>query len=274
MADPAFLRRYGPWAVVTGASSGIGDALARALAGRGVSVVLVARRRERLDALAHAIRSGTGGRTDALVVELDLGQDDAVRALVEEIGARDVGLVCANAGFGEKGAFASIDAATHRRMVRLNVESTLLLAHAFVPRLSSRGRGGLVITASTAAFQGTPFTSAYAATKAFDLVLAEGLAEELRPQGVDVVALCPGATDTEGPKRTGVDPSRIPFGMATPEAVANAALDALGARCVVVPRAVDRVAAFASRFVPRAIAARIAGRAMQRVAKDARGPRG
>lgn len=253
-----FSSRYGPFAVVTGASSGIGEALARELAARGINLVLVARRADRLATLAAALP------VETVVVELALGRDDAVDELVARVGQRDVGLVCANAGFGEKGDFASIDRDAYRRMVRLNVESTLLLAHAFVPRLLARGRGGLLITASTAAFQGTPFTSAYAATKAFDLSLAEGLSEELRPHGVDVVALCPGATDTEGPKRTGVDPSRVPFGFATPESVARAGLDALGVRCVVVPRASDRAATLLGRLLPRSLAARIAGRAIKR----------
>ncbi len=261
-----FRERYGPIALVTGASSGIGEAFARNLAARGVSLVLVARRADRLRALATELREAHAPLgVETTIVELDLGRDDAIDVLSAELGERDVGLVCANAGFGEKGDFSSVDAATYRRMVRLNCESTLLLAHAFVPRLVARGRGGFVITSSTAAFQGTPYTSAYAATKAFDLVLAEGLHEELRGKGVDVVALCPGATDTEGPRRTGVDPKKIPFGMATAEQVAIAGLDALGRRSVVVPRAVDRAAAMLGRLVPRALAARIAGRAIRRV---------
>lgn len=254
-----FVDRYGPFAVVTGASSGIGEAFARSLALRGVSLVLVARRVHRLRALARELA------VETIVVELDLGRDDAIDRLQEKVGDRDVGLVCANAGFGEKGDFTSLDAATYRRMVRLNCESTVLLAHAFVPRLIARGRGGLIITSSTAAFQGTPYTSAYAATKAFDLVFAEGLHEELRPRGVDVVALCPGPTDTEGPKRTGVDPKRVPFGMATAEAVAEAGLAALGKRSIVIPRRVDRAAATLSRLLPRSVAAKIAGRAIKRV---------
>lgn len=255
------MAQYGPHALVTGASSGIGEALARELAARGLSLILVARRADRLRKLAEELPVTT------LVVELDLARDDAIDTLVARVSGRDIGLVCANAGFGEKGEFASIARDRYRQMVRLNVESTLLLAHAFVPRLVARRRGGLLLTASTAAFQGTPFTSAYAATKAFDLLLAEGLAEELRPQGVDVVALCPGATDTEGPRRTGVDPRRVPFGLATPESVARAGLDALGQRCVVVPRASDRVTTMLGRLLPRDLVAKLAGRAIRRVTR-------
>lgn len=256
-----FRETYGPWAIVTGASSGIGEALARELVARGLSVVLVARRRDRLEALAAALT----GAVETLAVELDLGGDDAVESLLAAVGDRDVGLVCANAGFGEKGAFVSADRDAMRRMIRLNCESTTALAHAFVPRLTARGHGGLMIVASLAAFQGTPWTTVYAATKAFDLLLAEGLHEELRPRGVDVVALCPGATDTEGPRRTGVDATRIPFGMASAADVARAGLDGLGRGCVVLPRRIDHLAAFATRLVPRGIAARLAGRTIVRV---------
>jgi len=263
MTTASFRDRYGPWALITGASSGIGEALARDVAGRGLSVVLVARRAARLEELATALRAKCG--VEALVVELDLGRDDAPSALVTAVGKRDIGLVCANAGFGEKGPFSDHDFDVYRRMIRLNCESTVALAHAFVPKLVARGRGGLMIVASTAAFQGTPWTSTYAATKAFDLVFAEGLHEELREHGVDVVALCPGSTDTEGPKRTGVDPTRVPFGMATAESVARAGLAGLGKTCVVVPRAIDRIASFATRLVPRRFASRLAGKAIRGV---------
>jgi uncharacterized protein len=254
-----FQHRYGPWALVTGASSGIGEALARELGRRGISVVLAARRRARLEAIAAELGVATQ------IVEIDLGADDAAGRLAEAVADKDVGLVCANAGFGEKGAFEAIDLATYRRMIRLNCEGTLGVAHALVPRLTARGRGGLLIVSSTAAFQGAPWTSAYAATKAFDLVLAEGLHVELAPRGIDVVAVCPGPTDTEGPRRTGVDPARVPFGLATPAAVAAAGLDALGKRSVVVPRPLDRMLVLATRILPRRWAALAAGRAIRNV---------
>lgn len=258
----SFGHRYGPWALVTGASSGIGASFARELSARGLAVVLVARRRDRLEDLARELRERHGVET--LALELDLGRDDAVAELVDGVGDRDIGLLCANAGFGEKGAFEALDRDVYRRMIRLNCESTVALVHRFVPHLSARGRGGVIIVSSLAAFQGTPFTTVYAATKAFDLHLAEGLAEELRPRGIDVCALCPGSTDTEGPRRTGVDPTQVPFGAASPDDVARAALDALGKRTLVLPRAIDRAAAFATRLVSRRFASRIAGRAMKK----------
>jgi hypothetical protein len=258
----SFAARYGPWAVVTGASSGIGEETARQLASGGLHVVLVARREERMVALAEALRRDHGVEVD--VVRADLGTDAGQRALADATRSRDIGLLVANAGFGLKGAFVDIPLERQIAMVRLNVEGTLSLVHEFAGRLVARGRGGIIVTSSTAALQGTPFTSAYAATKAFDLVLAEGLRDELAPAGVDVLALCPGATDTEGPRSTGVDPSRVPGKMMPVGPVVRAALLGLGRTAVVIPGSTNRVAAFATRLVPRALATWIAGRLIRR----------
>jgi short-subunit dehydrogenase len=255
--------RYGPWALVTGASSGIGEALARECARAGLAVALVARREDRLRALSAELARAFGA--ESLAIAADLGEPAGIELVRAAVGARAIGLVCANAGFGEKGAFDAIPLDDHRRMIRLNCEATLATVHAFLPPMLARGRGGVLVVASTAAFQGVPLSAAYAATKAFDLSLAEGLAVELAPRGVDVVALCPGATDTEGPRRTGVDGAKVPFGFASPEEVARAGLSSLGRRTVALPRRVDRLSALSTRLVPRALAARLAGRTMAKV---------
>lgn len=262
-----FFRRYGPWAIVTGASSGIGEAMAHALAARGLSLVLVARRRDRLETLAEQLTRAH--RIETSILEADLA-DPTVPNRIEEA-TRDfrIGLVVANAGFGHKGAFADAPREELSRMVDVNCRSTMALAHVFAPRLITRGSGGLVITSSTAAFQGIPYTAVYAATKAFDLALAEALAHELAPHGVDVVALCPGATDTEGPRRTGVDPQKTPFLM-QPAPVAEAALLALGRRHVVVPGLSNRVGAALAQLLPRRWATASAGRLMRRTMERAK----
>lgn len=262
-----FFRRYGPWALVTGASSGIGEEMARRLAGRGLSVVLVARRRDRLAALASEIERDH--RVGTSIIEADLG-DPAIPSRIDEL-TRDlaIGLVVANAGFGHKGAFVEAPREELTRMVDVNCRSTMALAHVFAPRLVARGSGGLIITSSTAAFQAIPFTAVYAATKAFDLALAEALAHELAPHDVDVVALCPGNTDTEGPRRTGVDPAKTPFLM-QPGPVAEAALDALGKRHVVVPGWSNRLGAALAGLVPRRWASASAGRVMRKTIESAK----
>lgn len=256
-----FFRRYGPWAVVTGASSGIGEAFARSLAARGLSVVLVARRRDRLEALGQTLTRDHG--VEALIIEADLSDPTIPSRIADETRDLHVGLVVANAGFGHKGAFAEAPADELARMIDVNCRATTLLVHAFAPRLVARGSGGLVITSSTAAFQAVPFTAVYAATKAFDLSLAEALAAELRPRGVDVVALCPGATDTEGPRRTGVDLSQTPFVM-QPGPVAEAALAALGRHDLAVPGLTNRLSALVARLLPRRFVTASAGKVMAR----------
>lgn len=259
----AFHERYGPWALVTGASSGIGEALAREIAARRVSVALVARREDRLARLAVELRRDHG--VDARSIALDLSDERAIDAIVDATRDLSIGLVAANAGFGDKGPFVARERAELARMIDVNCRATTLLCHAFTGKLLARGRGGLLITSSTAAFQGTPLTAVYAATKAFDLLLAEGLHHELAPHGVDVVALCPGGTDTEGPARTGVDPTKVPMGLMNPRDVARAGLDALGKRAIVVPGAHNQLAVFATRALPRGVASQLAGRMIRRV---------
>jgi uncharacterized protein len=267
MSD-SFALRYGPWAIVTGASSGIGEQLARQMAARGLHVVLVARRRDRLDALAAEITRAH--KVEARVVELDLVHDGACAKLVEAAAGLEVGLLVNNAGFGLKGEFLDLALDEQRRMIALNCRVPVELTHTFVPAMVARRRGGVIVVASAAAFQGLPGTSAYSATKAFEVLLAEGLREELRPHGVDVIALCPGPTDTEGPRRTGVDPAKVPIKMMSPAPVAQAALDQLGRRAIVIPGFANRLVYYLVRLLPRAWVTRIAGKMIRRVSVTAK----
>jgi short-subunit dehydrogenase len=257
------LTRYGPWAVVTGASSGIGAEFARQLAGRGLSVALAARRRERLEQLAEALRARHG--VGARVIEADLAARSGRAAVIEGTRDLDVGLLVSNAGFGMKGEHTGLSLERLLSMVEVNCAAMTELTHGFGRRLTDRGRGGMVLVSSSAAFQGTPFTAAYAATKGFCLQLAEGLWDELRPRGVDVLALCPGPVDTEGPRRTGVDPDRIPVKMMSVGPVVRAALRDLGRRPLTIPGGTNRLGAFATRLLPRAWVTRLAGRVIRRV---------
>ncbi|MEZ4403253.1 MAG: SDR family NAD(P)-dependent oxidoreductase [Kofleriaceae bacterium] len=258
-----FATRYGRWAVVTGASSGIGAEFARQLAAAGVSVVLVARRRERLAALADELRAQH--RVEARVSAHDLADPAAAAALAAAVEDLDLGLVVCNAGTSWKGRFLEQDPADQRRMIEVNCQAPVALARALGPRLAARGRGGLVIVSSTGAFQGLPWSAVYGATKAFDLLLGEALQVELGDHGVDVLTLCPGGTDTEGPMNTGVDPSKAPVKLMPVGPVVAAALAGLGRRGLVVPGAANRVGVLAIRAVPRGVAARTAGRIMKRV---------
>lgn len=258
-----FASRYGPWAVVTGASSGIGAEFARQLAAAGLSVALVARRRDRLESLAAELRAAHP--IDVQVCPHDLADPDAARALAAAVADRDVGLVVNNAGTSWKGPFLEQDPVEQRRMIELNCQAPVAITRALGPRLAARGRGGLVIVSSTGAFQGLPWSAVYGATKAFDLLLGEALHVELAEHGVDVLTLAPGGTDTEGPMNTGVDPTKVPGKLMPVPPVVAAALTGLGRTALVVPGAGNRVASFATRVVSRTFAARTAGRIMRRV---------
>jgi hypothetical protein len=253
----AMLGSYGGWAVVTGASAGIGEAFARALAAERVNLVLTARREERLRALANDLEARH--EISTRVVPLDLVADDAPRRLVEATVDLDVGFVLNNAGFGAAGRF---EQGTYERvleMVRLNCVAVTAVSHLFLPRLIARGRGALVIVASVAGYQPLPLAAVYGATKAFDLMLGEALWAENRGRGVDVLAVSPGSTDTEFQAVAGEKPhAAVP-----PTDVVNATVGALGKQPSVIVGNMNALRTFSLRFAPRALIARVAGMLMR-----------
>jgi uncharacterized protein len=251
--------QYGGWALVTGASSGIGACFAESLARRGFPVVLVARRRHRLDELATRLHAEHGVETH--VVDLDLAQPASIARLADAVGDREVGLVVANAGFGYSGRFADLAEEDYVRMVQLNCTGVVALVRRFLPPMLRRGRGGVVVVSSLAGHQPTPWFTVYGATKAFDLALAEGLWSELRGTGVDVLALCPGTTETEFSSQAHFD--RPPHG-ADPREVVETCLARLGRGPSVVTGLQNKVAALLHRFVPRSVAANATGSVLAR----------
>jgi short-subunit dehydrogenase len=219
-----FAQRYGPVALVTGASSGIGRAFAAQLAARGFDLVIVARRVPRLHELADGLRERHGVRVT--VVEADLARADAAQVILDATAELDIGLLVSNAGFGFKGTFDAAEPQAISDMLMVNCHAPLRLARGFVPRLRRRGRGGIVFTSSVEGLIGCPYSAAYAASKAFVVSLGEALWAELAPDGIDVLTLCPGATYTEAPRLQGIDPATLQHLMA-PDAVAALALDHL-----------------------------------------------
>jgi short-subunit dehydrogenase len=217
-----FLQRYGPAAVVTGASSGIGEAFAALLAKGGFDLVLTARRLDRLESLAARLRDHEG--VEVRVCEADLATAAGVDKVNAASAELDVGLLVSNAGFGMKGAHADNDPIRLQEMIALNCTANTLLTQAFIPGLTERGRGGIIITSSVEALMGFPYSAPYAASKAFSRSLAEGLWGELQPLGIDVLALCPGSTDTETHALQGIDTSKLE-GMMSPREVAQEAMD-------------------------------------------------
>lgn len=239
--------------LVTGASSGIGRAFALAVAARGSDLVLVARRRERLDALARQVTDEHG--TAAHVVAADLTHPDAARDVRDDLAARGVRVTALvnNAGFGTWGPFTGEDAARLDAEIALDVAAPVRLAHAFLPALLDARTGYLVNVASVAAFQPTPRMAVYGASKAFVLSWTESLWAELRHTGLTVATLVPGATATEFNDVAG-DDATAGVRPRTPEQVVATALAHLARRDpgpTVVDGAGNRVAVQLQRFVTR-----------------------
>src|SRR4051812_28262911 len=239
----------GAAALVTGASSGIGAALARQLAECGYRVALVARNEEKLRALADE----TGG--DVFVCDLaDAGARDRLAAEIAERGVQ-VEVLVNNAGFGVYKDFVDSDREREIEQARVNVEAVVDLTHRFLPAMIERGRGAVINTASTAAFQPIPGNAGYAAGKAFVVALSEALHEETRKAGVTVTALCPGPVHSGFQDASGAHDfaKTLPKPLwKDPEAVANAALKgAERGRRLVVPGASNRVSGAMARFSPR-----------------------
>ncbi|MGQ4514275.1 SDR family NAD(P)-dependent oxidoreductase [Streptomyces sp. DW26H14] len=229
-----FARHYGQVALITGASSGIGRSFARLLAARGLDVVLVARRRERLEELADTIRGAH--RVEATVLPVDLAEPTAGREIVDAVAHLDVGLLVSNAGFGVKGEFGQEDPGVLASMLAVNCQAPTQLAHGLAPLLKRRGRGGVILTSSVEGLIGCPYSAVYSATKSYVNALGEALWAELGPAGVDVLALCPGATDTEAPRLQGVDPATLRDVM-SPDDVASSALEHLSCGPTHIPSA-------------------------------------
>src|SRR3954462_8317848 len=245
----------GSAALVTGASSGIGAALARQLAERGYRVGLVARNEEKLRALADE----TGG--EGFVC--DLGDAAGRERLAAEIASRGlrVEVLVNNAGFGVYKDFAESDREREIEQARVNVEAVVDLTHRFLPEMISRGRGAIITTASTAAFQPIPGNAAYAAAKAYVLALSEALHEETRKTGVTVTALCPGPVHSGFQEASGAQDfaKTLPKPMwREPDVVAKAALKAADrGKRLVVPGAPNRISSAMARFSPRPVLLRM-----------------
>src|SRR3989449_1248592 len=191
----ASLKSYGEWALVTGASAGIGTAFARELAAQSVNLVLVARRADRLEALAAELREKHGVKTR--VVPDDLERDGAAERLLEWVRDLEIGILVNNAGFSMVGRFERVPREKILGMIRVNCLAVAALTHAFLPAMQARRRGAVIIVSSVAGYQPLGFAATYGATKAFDLMLGEALWAENRSTGVDVLALSPGPVDTE-----------------------------------------------------------------------------
>jgi uncharacterized protein len=252
-------RWSGKWALVTGASSGIGRALAEQLAAGGANLVLTARRRDRLEHLASWLHTEHHIKTEIIVSDLSRPEAPGqIHAFIRGKGL-EIELLVNNAGFGAYGPFHESPLARDLEMVQVNCTAVVELTHLYLPEMVARRHGDILIVASVAGFQAVPYISLYAATKAFDLHFAVGIAEEVRRHGVHVCALCPGSTTTEFREVAG-QPPRTFRGAETAEKVARVALRALAqGKSSVISGFKNRMNVEGQRLAPRRMVTRIAG---------------
>ena len=247
----SFVERYGPWAVVTGASDGIGRAFAEELAARELNVALIARRSDRLEHLANELEKRHPIETR--VIPADVGAPEGRAAVEQETRDLDAGLLVAAAGFGTSGPLLSANLGVERQMLEVNCLAVLEQALIFGQRFAERGRGGIILMASLLGWQGVPGAAHYAATKAYVQSLAEGLHREIRDKNVDVLASAP------GPVRSGfADRADMRMGTAeTAASVAKASLRALGRSATVIPGALSKFLSYSLLPLPRSLRVRI-----------------
>ena len=256
--DPTSTQR----ALITGASAGIGKIMAGLFAERGYDLVIVARRRERLEELATQIKDRHG--VDVQIIASDLSQPNAARALFDETRRQDwaIDVLVNNAGIGQSGPVAEADLERLTAMLQLNMVALTELVRLYLPDMIARDRGGILNVGSTAGFQPGPGMSAYYATKAYVYSFTEGLVEELRHTNVRVTNLSPGATDTEFQGEADIaDTMLFAAGVMTAEQVARAGVDGFEqGKTLVVPGIKNKISAVGAPFMPRAVVRRLVSR--------------
>ncbi len=247
---PEFYDRYGPWAVIAGASEGIGQSYAHLLAERGLNLVTIARRAQPLETDAALLRRRH--RVEVRPFALDLAADDLAEKFDAATADLDIGLLICNACYSRVEPFLDISLEDHHRMLDVNCRAPLTLAQRVAPRLAQRGKGGIILMSSMAGFQGAARISTYAATKAFDTSLAQSLWISLRPKGVDVLAVVAGATLTPAFQATTPEAKQAKALPMLPAAVAREGLAALGRGPVHITGRINRLVYAITALMTRA----------------------
>ncbi len=259
MARPTFYTRYGPWALIAGASQGLGAEFAGQLAARGLNLVLVARRQLQLDELRIQLTQNYSVEVRTLV--LDLASEDAGLLVTEAVRELQIGLLVYNAAVSKIGPYFEITLEDHLQELAVNCRTPMMLTYLLGQLMLKRKHGGIVLMSSLGGAQGSPLLANYGATKAYSQILAEGLWDELRRQGIDVVASRPAAISTPGYLASAPSGSTSAL---TPHAVAADALAALGKRPATIPGWSYRLAnSLMQRVLPRKTAIRLMGNVMR-----------
>jgi short-subunit dehydrogenase len=242
-------KKYGPWALVTGASSGIGKALSTQLAGNGLNIVAVARNADNLNKLKKELEHSYN--INVKTIAADLSNSKSYELINEQTKDLDIGLLIANAGTENNGLFSDNEITSEEQLIAVNVTSPMKLSHEFSQRFEKRGSGGIVLVSSLFGYQGIPLVANYSATKAYILSLGEALNVELKPKGIDVTVLSPGLTKTAMSQNMAINFNKMPITSHSPEYVAQVALSALGRKATVVPGLLNKIYAWENRFIPR-----------------------
>lgn len=243
-----FTKEYGQWALVTGASSGIGRAISVQLAKQGVNLVTVARNENNLLSLQKELEKNG---IEVLSIAADLSVPGSSETINKKTAHLDIGLLVANAGIENNGEFMNTPIENEKKLLALNINSPMELSHAFANRFAQKGKGGILFLSSLFGYQGVPRVANYSASKAYILSLGEALNVELKPLGIDVTVLSPGLTKTAMPENMDVDFNKMPITQHQPEVVAKVGLNALGKKATVVPGFINKFYAWENRLIPR-----------------------
>ena len=243
-----FKEKYGPWALVTGATSGIGEAISDEIASRGINIVLVARKTDELELKAAALK--TKYQIDTQIVSADLSTEEGIDKVKTSTKELPIGLLTVAAGLEVNGAFEKNDIQKELKVVQININATLQLTHHFAEKMVSVGKGGIILVASLSGHMPNPYFANYAGTKAYVLNFGASLYGELKPKGVDVTVLSPGLTNTPMTKDNGVDWSKTPMQAMSPEEVAQTAVNALGKKLIAIPGTKNKIMAAMAKHSP------------------------
>ena len=261
-----FKESYGPWAIVTGASAGIGRAIATELAARGLNIIAVARRQALLDTLQHELTRDHG--IEVRTISADLTDAESISKIELLTSDLEIGLVVPNAGAELNGSFIHSSLEANVRMLALNVTAPMQMAKIFGAKMAGRGHGGILFISSLFGYQGIPQVANYAATKAYILSLGEALHVEMKAHGVDVTVLSPGLTDTDMPANMPIDFSKMPIFSQTAAQVAGTGLKALGRKATVVSGLLNKFYAWENRFLPRHFPVALFGFLIRRASRN------
>lgn len=256
-------KNYGEWAIVTGASSGIGLELATQLSTAGLNLIIHARNRERLEKVEQELKTR---HIQVIPVVADVSESEGVEKIIHAAQGLNVGLLINNAGYGTSGLFVDTSLHSEINMLRVNCEAVLSLTHYFSQRFKQQQRGGIIFLSSLVAFQGVPYAANYAATKAYIQSFAEALARELNPFKVDVLAAAPGPVESGFGQRANMNMGNS----ISPDQVGVPILSALGKRTDVIPGLVSKVLVYSLRLLPRSVKIKIMQQVMRSFTKHQR----